>query len=179
MKVAITGHTSGIGLELYNLLPGAAGFSRRTGHDIANPAAREAIWHAAQDCDVFINNAYTTEDWFAQTELLWTFWRGWRNSESEKRIVCISSWAGTVVDRFKDMEPYAVQKNTLDVACQQLTTMPLRNCRILNVKPGYVDTPALKARDVGKMRPQDLARLIVTLLQNRDYWVPEITVLPY
>jgi NAD(P)-dependent dehydrogenase (short-subunit alcohol dehydrogenase family) len=182
MRVAITGHTSGIGQELYNLMPGSLGFSRRTGHDIAKKECREAIWDAAKDCDVFINNAYSHDYMFAQTELLWMFWRGWENSKTEKKIVCIGSYAGTVVDRYQKIQEYAVQKHTLDVACRQLTGtygIPTK-CRILNVKPGYVDTAGLThAAGAPKIRSQDLARLIVNLITTRDYWVPEITVLPY
>lgn len=182
MRVAITGHTRGIGLELYNLMPGAIGFSRRTGYNIADASSREAIWQAAKDCDVFINNAYSTEYIYAQTDLLWMFWRGWEHSPTEKKIVCIGSWAGTVVDRYQRINEYAVQKHTLDVACRQLTGsngIPT-NCRILNVKPGYVDTTGPTAiPGPPKMRTQDLARLILNLITTREYWVPEISVLPY
>lgn len=182
MRVAITGHTKGIGLELYNLMPGAIGFSRRTGYNIADASSREAIWQASKDCDVFINNAYSTEYIYAQTDLLWMFWRGWEDSLTEKKIVCISSWAGTVVDRYQRINEYAVQKHTLDVACRQLTSsngIPTK-CRILNVKPGFVNTPGLRhAEAAPKIQPQNLARLILNLITTRDYWVPEISVLPY
>lgn len=60
MKIVITGHTSGIGLALYNkfkeLGHDVKGFSRSTGHDISVDTIREEI--LKEPFDIFVNNAY-------------------------------------------------------------------------------------------------------------------------
>ena len=59
MKIAITGHTNGIGKACYDLLSQehqVIGFSRSSDYDINDP---ESIFSSAKDSDVFINNAYS------------------------------------------------------------------------------------------------------------------------
>tara|TARA_B100000927_G_scaffold290519_1_gene289608 strand:+ start:240 stop:836 length:597 start_codon:yes stop_codon:yes gene_type:complete len=62
MKVAITGHTSGLGKGLYEQLGALGheviGFSTSTGCDINNELNRRTIIGVCQDFDLFINNAY-------------------------------------------------------------------------------------------------------------------------
>ena len=55
MKIAITGHTKGIGLAIYDLLGqehNVFGYSRTNGYNINNP---EKIFEEAKDFDIFIN----------------------------------------------------------------------------------------------------------------------------
>lgn len=59
MKIAITGHTSGIGKCLFENLSqehDVTGYSRSNGFDISNTENREQI--ANTEYDIFINNAY-------------------------------------------------------------------------------------------------------------------------
>ena len=58
MKIAITGHTRGLGKAIYDLYPGAVGFSKSTGYNIGNEADAISIISQSIDCDVFINNAF-------------------------------------------------------------------------------------------------------------------------
>jgi short-subunit dehydrogenase len=89
MKIAITGHTAGIGLALANLHRSmgheVVGFSRTTGYNIAVPANRERIVADAQDCDIFYNNAH---DWygdnFAEVTLFEQLWQSW---QGQRRII--------------------------------------------------------------------------------------------
>lgn len=63
MKIAITGHTSGLGEELFktfsNLRHSVTGFSRTTGFNINSLEDRRRILDQIEDYDVFINNAYS------------------------------------------------------------------------------------------------------------------------
>ena len=58
MKIALTGHTKGIGLATKELLEAdgheVVGFSRTNGFNVMRP---KNIVKNALDCDVFINNA--------------------------------------------------------------------------------------------------------------------------
>lgn len=60
MKIAITGHSKGIGKELYNIFDSdhqVEGFSRSNGFDIATH--HKLIARSVKDCDVFVNNAWS------------------------------------------------------------------------------------------------------------------------
>ena len=57
MKIAITGHTKGIGKACVDLFDHECiGFSRSNGFDIDKSIT--SIVRASKDCDVFINNAF-------------------------------------------------------------------------------------------------------------------------
>ena len=60
MKLAITGHTKGIGKAIADLYPNSLGFSRSNGYDISKPEDVKLIIETTieMDCDVFVNNAY-------------------------------------------------------------------------------------------------------------------------
>ena len=58
MKIAITGHTQGIGKCAFKRLsPNIIGFSKSTGYDITKFNDRKRIIEESKDCDIFINNA--------------------------------------------------------------------------------------------------------------------------
>jgi hypothetical protein len=87
MKIAITGHTSGIGKRLYERLhPNIIGFSLSTGYDITNPNDRQHIITEAKDCDVFINNATAG---FSQTLLFLELFDVWK--DQNKTIINVGS----------------------------------------------------------------------------------------
>jgi NAD(P)-dependent dehydrogenase (short-subunit alcohol dehydrogenase family) len=87
MKIAITGHTAGIGQAL-------AKFYSQQGHDIVGLSRREGnnirnipkIADQIEPCDVFVNNAQAG---YAQTELLFEMAQRWTGTK--KRIVVIST----------------------------------------------------------------------------------------
>lgn len=84
MKVAITGHTYGIGkaLETKFSVEGwqTVGFSRSNGYDISKAEDRNRIVEQSQDCDFFINNAYST---YAQCDLLFELWQAWQGKQKK------------------------------------------------------------------------------------------------
>ena len=86
MKIAITGHTAGIGKALaeeYQLAGHEiVGLSQREGNNIRNTPK---ICDQIEPCDMFVNNAQVG---YAQTELLFEVWRRWHGQQ--KYIVNIS-----------------------------------------------------------------------------------------
>ena len=75
MKIALTGHTRGIGNACKQLLEPEheiIGFSRTNGYNINEP---KVIYELAKDADVFINNAQFQD---YQTKLFDLFWDDWK-----------------------------------------------------------------------------------------------------
>jgi|688.fasta_scaffold49862_7 nucleoside-diphosphate-sugar epimerase len=121
MKIAITGHTKGIGKAL------ADAYQRR-GHEIVGLSRTKgyniySILKCAdliESCDMFINNAQAG---FAQTELLFEIAKRWQ--DTHKHIVNISSvitqryssnYAGFEEVPLYEVELYRVQKVALEEA---------------------------------------------------------------
>ena len=142
MKIAITGHTHGIGKSFAEQLAERGheivGISRSDGNNIRR------IPHTAsmiEPCDFFINNA---QSFYAQTELLYEVWKRWRGSE--KYIWNISTMMtekpiNGQPDGQDDllMSQYRNQKLSLEEASRQLRykeSWP----QISIIKPGGVAT---------------------------------------
>ena len=87
MKIAITGHTAGIGQAIAAQYQSQGheivGISRREGHNIK---VIPKICDLIESCDMFVNNAQAG---FAQTELLFEMSKRWKNSR--KHIIVIST----------------------------------------------------------------------------------------
>jgi NADP-dependent 3-hydroxy acid dehydrogenase YdfG len=140
MKVAITGHTHGIGAALYGAyeLEGCTvtGLSRSNGYNIRSvPKVADAI----EPCDVFVNNAQAG---FAQTELLFEMARRW--TRTNKHIIVISTqmtqYPVTVIP---GLDEYRTQKVTLESAVAQLR-YTTTGVRFTLVRPGDIATEAHK-----------------------------------
>lgn len=142
MKIAITGHTAGIGKAFSKQLAerghNIIGISRREGENIRR------IKHTAsliEPCDLFINNA---QSGYAQTELLYEVWSRWQ--EQKKYIWNISTMmteqpVNGTPDGQEDlaMSQYRNQKLALEEASRQLR----HKCswpQISVIKPGGVAT---------------------------------------
>ena len=87
MKIAITGHSAGIGQALAKQFENngheIVGLSRRNGYNIRSlPKVAGMI----EPCDMFVNNAQVG---YAQTELLFEVWRRWQGQQ--KYIVNVST----------------------------------------------------------------------------------------
>lgn len=143
MKIAITGHTAGIGQAFTKILKlrghEIIGVSRRTGENIRRI---EHVANIIQTCDMFINNAQTV---YAQTELLYAVWGRWQGMEG-KYIWNISTQMteqpiNTTPDGQTDliMSQYRNQKIALEEASRQLK---FKNYwpQISVIRPGGVAT---------------------------------------
>jgi hypothetical protein len=136
MKIAITGHSAGIGQALSKIYNNQGheiiGLSRRNGHNIRSIPKLASI---IEPCDLFINNAQVG---FAQTELLFEVWRKWQGLP--KHIMVISTIMTALPTSPKDeWDEYWLQKRTLEEGCRQLQSksdFPY----ITLVKPGSVAT---------------------------------------
>jgi len=135
MKVAITGHTQGIGKAIAELYPDHIGFSRSNGYDISVLTLREQIVSESSDCDVFINNA--TIDHF-QTYMFTEIFNVWKN-DPNKTIVNINSRA-----KYLDGTQNEYWNAKVKLFKQVAKNLFGRKCRIININPGYVMTESSK-----------------------------------
>jgi nucleoside-diphosphate-sugar epimerase len=138
MKIAITGHTAGIGQALtkqYTMRGHeVVGLSKREGHNIRNiPKIADQV----EPCDVFVNNAQAG---YAQTELLFEMAQRWQGTK--KHIIVISTMMTQApVSSLPglDMDAYRVQKVALEEAVRQIRNHKL-GIKITIVRPGNIAT---------------------------------------
>jgi len=136
MKIAITGHSAGIGQALAKIYAEQGHeiieLSRRNGYNIRSlPKVAGMI----EPCDVFINNAQVG---FAQTELLWEVWRRWLGQD--KVIVNISTQMVLMEHAPKpEWDEYLVQKKTLELT-QKTMTYRSDLPRLILERPGNIAT---------------------------------------
>ena len=139
MRIAITGHSAGIGQALAKIYESQGheivGLSRRTGYNIRNlPKLIEKI----QDCSIFINNAQAG---FAQTELLFAVYKEWQDVENKKIINISTMMTLEPISCLPgiDMIEYHTQKLTLEQAHRQLLHLHSWP-KLCLVKPGAIST---------------------------------------
>lgn len=149
MKVAITGHTSGIGQGLYKYFQERGnevlGFSQDNGFHL--PDAESQVLEQIQDCNIFVNNALPV---VSQISLLKQLWPKWVNAN--KKIIVIGSmitqfdetcdWASTISE-FPQMQEYQTQKIELDRLCKSFQYGYNKSpsvCSLTVIHPGAVAT---------------------------------------
>ena len=135
MKIAITGHTAGIGQALAEAFYGdeIVGLSRRNGYNIKNILK---VADQIEDCDLFISNAQAG---FAQTELLFEMHRRWHGLD--KKIWVISTMmTQQPVSTVEGMDEYRIQKVSLELAAHQLRYATPRGPHITVIRPGWIAT---------------------------------------
>jgi nucleoside-diphosphate-sugar epimerase len=178
MKIAITGHTAGIGQALAKQYATTGneivGVSRRDGNNIRNiPKIADLI----ESCDVFINNAQAG---YAQTELLFEMCARW--TDTRKQIIIISTMMTqdpTSVLPGLDMDHYRVQKIALEEAVKQIRNRRL-GIRLTIVRPGNIATSPEKsvppAADVDNWAHTLIS--IITMAETNNLYIPEISLGP-
>ena len=178
MKIAITGHSVGIGAALARAYQEhgheIVGLSRRDGNNIRNTPK---ICDQIEPCDILINNAQAG---YAQTELLFEIAARWQGTK--KHIIVISTMMTqdpiSVLSGL-DMDHYRIQKLALEEAVKQIRNRQL-GVKITIVRPGNIATSPDKtvppAADV-----DNWARTLLDLFdmaKNNNLSIPDISLGP-
>jgi hypothetical protein len=144
-KFALTGHTSGIGHRLFEILgEDVIGFSKSSGFNVNVPADRKKIIELSKHCDVFINNACPLG--FGQTALFIELINEWKDDATKTIINVGSDIANTDIildrNRFFNLH-YQAQKISLKEMSLRLPSVV--KCTILYKTFGYVGTERIKS----------------------------------
>ena len=161
LKIAITGHSNGIGKKLFEKLSAnhkCIGFSRKNGFDISKD--QDLIIKSLESSNVFINNAYNGQN---QIELLNRVFDLWKD-DNNKTIVNISSLSKYLL--YKNPSEYSLNKSKLSVKAFELMFNNPRKCKIININPGPVNTEMSSHKDVKKLTINECVDIIIWALKQ-------------
>lgn len=139
MKIAITGHTRGIGKAVFDSLSLAghdcSGYSRSNGFDISDI---DKLMQAVINHDVLINNAYHQ---FYQIDIF-NQWYSKHQHNDTKTIINIGSIIKNTMPNgtAATSKEYIACKKQLDFITKKAAMTTDRQCRIININPGFVKT---------------------------------------
>lgn len=168
MKIAITGHTKGLGLEFAKLLEERGhtvkGFSRSNGHDLRNWSKMQKMLTEINEFDMLISCAKAD---YIQTTLLYETFKLWQGLP--KTILNISSiltYYPAMPDQLKSdvmMYFYRNSKNSLNEACAELSLLSA-DPKIILVKPGHLYSQEITKEE--QLRLTNWVNLILDILEK-------------
>jgi len=176
-RVAITGHTSGIGKEIYEYCKfnGAdvRGYSRKTGYDLRLGGDNVINDILKFDADVVFNHAWAPRTQNKILKILHTQWEKYNNK------VIINTGSATCYYSIGS-DIYESDKAELrDYCIAAAKSYPHQNkCRIHNVSMGWTNSKILEGVEDGEyfIDPYEAALILVNLVQPQNYVVSEIVV---
>ena len=163
MKIAITGHTKGIGRAIKDLL-------EKDGHELVGASTSTGVnvmrtksvirWLEKENPDIFINNVYAPD---SQCHILYQLYEMWQYED--KHIINLGSTSGESHMNFQEMgynkhwTPYVSDKARLNFASLYLSERfnggeGEYKCKVTNLRPGFVNTSAV-ALFKAFMQPSD------------------------
>ena len=145
MKIAVTGHTSGLGKSFFDILNSQGhevlGFSKSNGYDLRDYSRVSTMIDLVRGFDFFINNAKPD---YAQSQILYRLAREWKSgtvlSIGSKAVVNYPGWTDTY------LLEYLTQKIALAHAHQMLE--PVSNCNLILIHPNHITDTNRCASDI-------------------------------
>ena len=180
MKIAITGHTQGLGAEFKKAYEElgyeVSGFSRSNGYDLRDWSRMQKMLDQITEHDMFINVAKPD---FVQTTILYELWKRWKNQQ--RIIVNISSGITYAPicpkDLFNDpnMDAYRTAKVSLNEASAQLSFRSFWP-KIVLVNPVHLYGNPISSEEQTKLTNWVKTFLLVTSeINNQGFNLKEIT----
>tara|TARA_B000000609_G_scaffold157318_1_gene151589 strand:- start:1732 stop:2385 length:654 start_codon:yes stop_codon:yes gene_type:complete len=178
MKIAITGHSSGIGHQLDLILSlttkhDIQGYSKSNGWNIAERDGDKIVEELIDfDPDVFFNNAYYPQ---IQNKILERLYEEWK--DKDKVIINTGSISGYLKGILLDDDSdYVNDKKALSEFCVRNSfNYPWANkTRLHNISFGFVDTPLIKEGNKENLIDSEQAAwCLIDLMAQKDYYVAE------
>lgn len=159
-SVLITGYATGLGRYLSEYLTTqyltVTGISRSTGHDIAAKDGRARIVTESLGHHVFINNAWSLEDPFAQTLLLDKMYTEWVFQEKSGVIINIGSRAAVesralcrmTEEQGQGYLRYSTAKKLLLEKSDEIAAARNPGIQVCCLNFGYLDTDQFRDKKV-------------------------------
>lgn len=174
MKIAITGHTKGIGkacIDLFDNSHKCVGFSRSNGFDIDKNIT--SIVRASKDCDVFVNNAF---NYHSQIKMFQEIFEAWQN-DSTKTIINIGSRTKYYPVGATNSPDYTREKRALHDVVENALFYSKKKCRVITINPGYVDTEMTKGKTAPMLSANKIAETIEWCIkQPQDVEIGELSI---
>ena len=143
-KIAVTGHTAGLGKSFFDLLTQqghhVVGFSRSNGYDIRDYSVVSKIIKEINGFDLFINNAKPD---YVQSQIVYRLARDWNGTVlSIGSIVVVNppNWTDTF------LLEYVTQKTALAHAHQVLEKVA--KCKLVLVNPEHIQDKDQCAKNI-------------------------------
>lgn len=157
-KIALTGHTSGIGKGLYDYFDNKGcrvkGFSLDNGFDISTRENQEQIIELTKDCDLFINNAYSG---YAQRDIA-KLWHA-QHWYDKHYIINTSSMAAEpladIPTNFPWLTPYGEEKYAINKTSWDINHSG-STCKSIVIMPGVVQTSFYNPYDTEEQNGMEL-----------------------
>ena len=176
-KVGITGHTSGIGKEIYEhcMFKGyeVTGYSRETGFNIMDNNADNIINDILRkDIDYVFNNAWVPK---LQNKILQVLYKQWKAREG---TYIINTGSASIYQPGLTGELYEGDKRELrEFSLKAALAWPYHNkCRVFNVSLGWTNTNLLDKKYENFLDPYEAALICLNMMEQQDYVIPEIVV---
>jgi len=187
-RVAITGHTKGIGCAISKHYETKGyqvqGFSRSNGWDISLGECRLEIVKQSFDADIFVNNAMVFTD-NSQALLLKEILKSWEGLD--KIIINVSSISGDFIfremnsdtfqasKRYGNHWPYALYKHDQDKICNGHVGLPW----LINLRPGLTDTEYVKHISAKKIPVESIDNILNFIHSNdKQFKITSISFIP-
>tara|TARA_Y100000590_G_scaffold225854_1_gene255276 strand:- start:1965 stop:2609 length:645 start_codon:yes stop_codon:yes gene_type:complete len=176
-KIGITGHTSGVGKEIYDhcMFKGydVTGYSRATGFNMVYNEANEIINDILRkDIDIVFNNAWYPR---LQCKIMKVLHEQWKDRDGK---YIINTGSASIYQPNLTGEVYEHDKRELrDYSIEAAQLWPSRNkCRMFTVSLGWTNTAMVGEGHPSFLDPYEAALIIVNLMEEQKYVIPEIIV---
>jgi len=173
MKIAITGHTKGVGKSIFDRLSSTHevfGFSRTNGYNIQD---YKNILLEIKDFDVFINNTYFEN---YQELIFSSLFKEWK--DKDKTIVNILN-ASTILNPQTTLKYSRDKTNLFETIKITLIDNPVKKCRVINLLPSTIEPNPAYPDIKNKLDPDFIARqLEYTINTPQDLEITCMVITP-
>jgi hypothetical protein len=176
-KIGVTGHTSGIGKEIFDYLQfqgynNVKGYSRSNGFNMADRQGDAIISDIlTNDLDVVFNNAWYPR---VQCKIMKVLHEQWKDRENK---YIINTGSGSIYQEGLTGNVYRLDKEELaEYAIAASFDWPIVNkCRCMTVSLGWTNTPMVGEHE-GFITGYEAALIITNLMHEQNYIIPNIVV---
>ena len=148
MKIAITGHTSGIGKALHEVCKNVTDdfllMSRSTGYNLKTSIEQIKKDIIDYDPDIIFNNAWYPGSQIALLKDLHELFK-----DEDKHIINTGSLTAYMIGMFDDKLGYAEEKAQIKDYCvlQSFSYPHANRCRVSNISVGFTDTEIVNKQE--------------------------------